>query len=317
MNSTTDTIRHPDVSEISELTEGLLSPTRSAELRRHLEGCELCEDVRSSLEEIRALLGTLPGPQRMPGEVAGRIDAALAAEALLNATSPEQIKQVSVGGVSRETSSSLPPSPPASETAPAPSRPRTPRTGPTGRGGAATGPGRSRPRRRMALWGSALLGASALTAAVLFVPSLFDEGRPTASRQAEQSAVAPSTAESDALAPADTYTPQNLPSHVQQLLGSDSLSMDGLKPPSAQGQPERMSQAGEVLPTCVQKATGSTEQPLAFERGTYQGSAVYLVLLPQEGETARVRALLVDAGCQNSAPQDPGKVLFSRLLPRS
>ena len=82
MTSTTDTDReHPDVAEISDLTEGLLSavphrgrapaPRRVRALRRRL----------ASLEEIRGLLGTLPGPHRMPADVAGRIDAALAAEA--------------------------------------------------------------------------------------------------------------------------------------------------------------------------------------------------------------------------------------------
>src|SRR5919109_261488 len=80
---------YPVAAEISDLTEGLLPPTRTADIRRHVEECPLCADVYESLEEIRGLLGTLPGPPRMPDDVAGRIDAALAAEALLNATSPE------------------------------------------------------------------------------------------------------------------------------------------------------------------------------------------------------------------------------------
>lgn len=89
MTSTTDMAGHPDVAEISDLSEGILPPPRSADVRRHLDDCELCADVYASLEEIRDLLGTLPGPPRMPADVAGRIDAALAAEALLNATEPE------------------------------------------------------------------------------------------------------------------------------------------------------------------------------------------------------------------------------------
>ena len=91
MTSTTDTAGHPDVAEISDLTEGLLPPSRTADVRRHLDECELCADVHASLEEIRGLLGTLPGPPRMPADVAGRIDAALAAEALLNATAPDAV----------------------------------------------------------------------------------------------------------------------------------------------------------------------------------------------------------------------------------
>ena len=91
MTTTTDSAGHPDVAEISDLTEGLLSPARTSEVRRHLDGCELCADVHASLEEIRGLLGTLPGPPRMPADVAGRIDAALAAEALLDSHDPDGI----------------------------------------------------------------------------------------------------------------------------------------------------------------------------------------------------------------------------------
>ncbi|EPH40488.1 hypothetical protein ABT390_11670 [Streptomyces aurantiacus] len=86
MTTTTDSAGHPDVSEISDLTEGLLSPSRTLDVRRHLDDCPLCTDVYESLEEIRGMLGTLPGPPRMPTDVAERIDAALAAEALLDAT---------------------------------------------------------------------------------------------------------------------------------------------------------------------------------------------------------------------------------------
>lgn len=80
-----DTDDHPDVADISALSEGLLPPARSSEVRTHLSDCPLCADVLASLEEIRDALGTLPGPPRMPADVAGRIDAALAAEAMLDA----------------------------------------------------------------------------------------------------------------------------------------------------------------------------------------------------------------------------------------
>ena len=61
---------------------GLLSPSRAADIERHLEDCELCADVRESLEEIQGLLGSVPVPSRMPDDVAERIDAALAHDAL-------------------------------------------------------------------------------------------------------------------------------------------------------------------------------------------------------------------------------------------
>ncbi|CAM5477416.1 zf-HC2 domain-containing protein [Streptomyces abikoensis] len=100
MTSMTGTDGHPEVAEISALAEGVLSPARTADVREHLAVCELCEDVRSSLDEIRGALGTLPGPPRMPADIAGRIDAALAAEALLDSTTPPHGVRVPV---SRET----------------------------------------------------------------------------------------------------------------------------------------------------------------------------------------------------------------------
>ncbi|MFD7799862.1 anti-sigma factor family protein, partial [Streptomyces anulatus] len=80
VTSTADTAQHPEVSEISDLTEGLLSPSRAAEVQQHIAGCDLCSEVRDSLEEIRDLLGTMPTPEPMPEDIAARIDAALAAE---------------------------------------------------------------------------------------------------------------------------------------------------------------------------------------------------------------------------------------------
>lgn len=179
MTSTTDkadTTQHPDVSEISDLTEGLLSPAGAAAVRQHLEGCRLCADVRTSLEEIRGLLGTLPGPSRMPAEIAGRIDAALAAEALLNATAPH-----TDADVSRETNSRPDPHP---VLAPAQAADR-----PAGRSPAATGPGRTRkPRRRRTTALGAVLGAAALGMGVFLLqggsrPSVETPGtrRPTPS----------------------------------------------------------------------------------------------------------------------------------------
>ncbi|MFF3496408.1 anti-sigma factor family protein [Streptomyces sp. NPDC002795] len=80
MTSTTDTAEHPEVTEISELAEGLLPPSRTTDVQQHLDGCALCADVLASLEEIRGTLGAVSAPPRMPEEIASRIDAALAFE---------------------------------------------------------------------------------------------------------------------------------------------------------------------------------------------------------------------------------------------
>ncbi|MCD0482196.1 hypothetical protein LO771_07155 [Streptacidiphilus sp. ASG 303] len=75
-------VSHPAVEEIADLTEDLLPPQDADAVRAHLDGCAECADTRDALLEIRSLLGD-SGTPRMPADVAGRIDAALAAEALL------------------------------------------------------------------------------------------------------------------------------------------------------------------------------------------------------------------------------------------
>jgi len=149
----TGTDEHPEVAEISALAEGILPPDRSADVRGHLDDCVLCADVRASLDEIRNLLGTLPGPPRMPADIAGRIDAALAAEALLDSTPRDSARLA----VSRETTAELVPAHVSRETT-------APLDRPVGRAPAATGPGRARPRRH---WRKGLLIATPVAAVLV------------------------------------------------------------------------------------------------------------------------------------------------------
>ncbi|MFD7084036.1 anti-sigma factor family protein [Streptomyces sp. NPDC002181] len=309
MTPATGTIRHPDVSEISDLTEGLLSPVRTAEVRRHLGDCPLCADVLASLEEIRGLLGTLPGPPRMPSDIAGRIDAALAAEALLDSTAP-RAETTPPSDVSRETS-------PA-----APSGPETRR--PAGHPAGATGPGRRRARRRIAVI-AGLAGAAACALGVFLAGNLIGTGSPdTAARRSATSA----TAE----APADgTYTAQGLQDNVRRLMaagpGAKAVPQEeqqnntyGLEnttpsPKLAPGDGNRTTASS--VPACVQNATGRADSPLAAERGSYQGAEVYLLVLPHPGDPARVDAYLVGAECTGTSSTTPDKPLLTRTYPRS
>lgn len=185
MTSTTDTAGHPDVAEISDLTEGLLPPSRTADVRRHLDVCVLCTDVYDSLEEIRGLLGNLPGPMRMPDDVAGRIDAALAAEALLSATAPghESRDEDDRASVSRETSVA------GVSVSPGEPNAASPLNRPSGHPHAATGPGRSRRgrggRRRVAVLGT-VFTAAALGLGAILVQSLGDGSSGTRPQTATQ-----------------------------------------------------------------------------------------------------------------------------------
>ncbi|MGW8779587.1 anti-sigma factor family protein [Streptomyces sp. NPDC055796] len=319
MTPTTGTIRHPDVSEISDLTEGLLSPVRSGEVRRHLGDCPLCADVLASLEEIRGLLGTLPGPPRMPSDVAGRIDAALAAEALLDSTAPRAEAAAPVSDVSP----GAPPEVAGGGTSPAaPSAPGTGR--PAGHPAGATGPGRRRARRRIAVI-AGLAGAAACALGVFLAGNLLGSGSPdTAARRSATSTAAASPGDG-------TYTAQGLQDNVRRLLASgpgaktapqeEQQNTYGLEksttPPPGMPPGDGNRTTASSVPACVQEATGRPDTPLAAEQGSYQGTEVYLLVLPHPGDSARVDAYLVGAACRNAGSGSLDKPLLTRTYPRS
>ncbi|MGW8989285.1 hypothetical protein ACWGRF_05070 [Streptomyces zhihengii] len=297
MTSSTDADRHPDVSEISDLTEGLLPPSRAAELRRHLDDCPLCADVHASLEEIRGLLGTLPGAGRMPADVAGRIDAALAAEALLSATAPAEPVDVS-----RETSTGTPPVIPA----PTPSVSR-----PAGHARAATGPGR-RPRRRTAVLG-AVLSAAAIGMSVLLLQS--------GTQMSADSGATKDASVSAASGDAGEFSGEPVQERVHTLLlaGVSSAEPRMENAPSAEsdGFPVSPKSSPTVsVPSCVQRGTGRTDQPLASEEGRYAGTDAYLVVLPHATDPTRVQAYVVDAACVDASGSPAGDLLLTRTFPR-
>ncbi|MEV3966996.1 zf-HC2 domain-containing protein [Streptomyces sp. NPDC050698] len=309
MTSTTDMAGHPDVAEISDFADGLLPPSRTTDLRRHLDECELCADVYASLEEIRGLLGTLPGPPRMPADVAGRIDAALAAEALLNANDPESAESPtstrdprpahddSGAHVSRETST--PSDRPAG-------RPRSSSTGPGRKG-------RTRPgRRRIAVLGT-VFTVAALGLGSALLSSLGDNKPPhdTAGERKPTSA--------------DTFSEGKLRDHVTDLLaenktGKKTEGGGGSRTPfgaaTAPGDNQRKVFKAVVVPGCVRDGIGRQDEALATEDGTYQGKKAILVLLPDASDATRVTAYIVDATCVDHAASGAvGKVLLERSYP--
>lgn len=300
MTSTADMTQHPDVSEISDLTEGLLSPARTADVREHLDGCPLCADVRASLDEIRGLLGTLPGASPMPADIVGRIDAALAAEALLDSTAP-----IEAAAVSRETA------PAAAQPPEAPSSDR-----PAGHGRAATGPGRNRTRgrRRKAILGAAF-GAAAVGMSVLLLQSVHSTSDKSASATKDAGA---STAEEGA---SQDFAKSGLQGRVQALvhdrLAQNSPRID--KGPSQQGEASTISPMhtdAMAVPPCIQKGTGRTEAPIAAAQGEYKGDKAYLVVLPHSTDSQQIQAYVIDATCVDAAPSSQGKVLLTNSYPR-
>ncbi|MEU6766493.1 hypothetical protein ABZ916_28820 [Streptomyces sp. NPDC046853] len=329
MTTTTDSTGHPEVAEISDLTEGLLPPSRTVDVRRHLDGCTLCADVYDSLEEIRGMLGTLPGPPRMPADVAGRIDAALAAEALLDSIAPGSVESTEPGPlepaaaerVSRETS-------PASDEprkSAEPSEPsRTPASGssvdrPAGHPRAATGPGRGsrfRSGRRRNVVLGAVLTAAAIGLGSLLIQNVGGDsgGKSDTASERGESAHAFSEGKlkgqvTDLLAKSPTVGPD---------AGSDKPSFDVRSSPESP-KDKTMPKRGTAVtvPQCIQLGLGD-RTPLAAEEGTYKGKDAYLVVASHDSDSTKVSAYVIDAACVDKASSDTaaGKVLLTNSYAR-
>lgn len=287
MTSTTDTTGHPDVAEISDLTEGLLPPSRTSDVRRHLEDCELCADVYASLEEIRGVLGALPSPSRMPADVADRIDAALAAEAPLNATTPAAAD--AGAHVSRETSTT---------------------DRPAGHARTATGPGRKERRRggrrKVAILGTVFTVAALGLGTVLL--STLNDGNPS-TPEAQARNTTP-----------DTFSEAKLGNQVAGLL-KDQQSQDGSRSPHSLGDVDGSKQPkvfkAPTVPQCVQQGIGREDSPLATEQGRFEGKTALLVVLPDaSGSSTRVTAYIVDASCVSHPSSAKAKVLLTHSYNR-
>ncbi|MEU1706344.1 zf-HC2 domain-containing protein [Streptomyces sp. NPDC005706] len=309
MTSTTDTAGHPDVAEISDLTEGLLPPDRGVEVRRHLEACEPCADVLASLEEIRGLLGTLEDVPRMPADIVGRLDAALAAEAADTASDASHASvlvfgteaptdEESGGRVSRETSN--------------------PSGRPAGRSTAATGPGRKgarRGRRRRTVVLGSLLTAAVLGAGSLVLQSLNSGGSGT-------------TAHGTAAPSAGSFSGDSVQSQVKDLLAAGKSRQHRSSEPRSGVETEQtgpgstqsantLLQSQPPVPDCVRQAINSHDDVLGSKTGIYAGRSAYLVVVPDARDSTRVTAYVVDAECVHQQPNSVSKVLMKQSFPRS
>ncbi|GGQ28777.1 anti-sigma factor family protein [Streptomyces mutabilis] len=288
-SSTADLTGHPDVAEISDLAEGLLPPSRTSDVRRHLETCELCAGVYASLEEIQGLLGTLPGPTRMPDDVADRIDAALAAEAALSVTSDHDGARVS-----RETSASA--DRPAGNARPS-----------------STGPGRKERRRggrrRIAVLG-AVAAAATLGLGSVIVSSLTGGNRDNDTVHGQQTALA------------DTFSEGKLEEQVAGLISDEQSTRNGPRTPRSFGMESETGAENHVfkqptIPECVQHGIGREDTALAMKEGVYKGKEALLVVLPDASNDSRVTAYIVESACVDQPTVSKAKVLLKHSYARS
>jgi len=321
VTSTTDTAGHPDVTEIADLSEGLLAPARAQELRRHLDACTACADVRASLEEIRALLGSVPEPQGMPEDIADRIDAALAAERM--ADGGDVGAHVSRETPAAERSAGPAAHPPVDHSADSSTDGpvHRPADRPAGRARTVgTGPGRKprtpRSRRRTTVLATAFAVAALGLASTLVATLQDDKGTPA-------------TAHGRPSASADTFSEGTLQRQVTSLLGTAQRTHGTTHAPhsfgtnsetgsdSGTGNPNVLKSAPTVsVPACVRQGVNSADSPLAAEKGTYRGKDAYLVVLPDaSGDGTRVTAYVVDATCVRQ-PTARATVLLSHSYAR-
>ncbi|MCD9876987.1 anti-sigma factor family protein [Streptomyces guryensis] len=304
MTSTTDMAGHPDVAEISDLTDGLLPPSRTADVRRHLDACELCADVYASLEEIRGLLGSVPGPTHMPAEVAGRIDAALAAEALLNATAPDVTDApAALLGISRSMDDAGDSARVSRETSATADRP-------AGYTHASTGPGRKQRKRgghrRVAILGTVFTVAAVGLGSVLLTS--LNDGKPPASAAHGRESATP-----------DTFSEAKLADQVTGLLksqgsGSGSHTPHSLGVEGGTNQPKIFKEP--TVPDCIRNGIGRTDPALATKEGTYKGTDALLVVMSDASASTKVTAYLVDASCVGHASAAKAKVLLTHSYTR-
>ncbi|MFE7537812.1 anti-sigma factor family protein [Streptomyces rhizosphaericola] len=325
MTSTTDTAQHPEISEISDLTEGLLPASRADEIRDHLAECEPCAEVRDSLEEIRGLLGTLPEPGPMPEDIAARIDAALATEARTDAPTDEAADASHVGTVSRDADVSRETE--STETGGASLS--TPRTNsspdrPAGRPQGATGPGRRTRRRRRTVFLGTACGAAVIGLSVFLLQNL--------SSSPDSAGMSADRAISSSESAAHSYAQDTLETSVRDLLagGAGTEDFTGQKQsphidehavpeggtPDATASRNPLSAPAVAVPPCVQQATGRTTPALAIDEGIYQGTAAFLVVLPHASDATRVQAYVVAASCADTTPGSTGRLLLTEAYDR-
>jgi hypothetical protein len=71
------------------------------------------------------------------------------------------------------------------------------------------------------------------------------------------------------------------------------------------------------VPDCVQQGTGDGGAVLAAEKGTYKGTSVYLLVLPDASDGTKVTAYIVDSACAKQHSASPGKLLLTQSYARS
>ncbi|MEY9966091.1 hypothetical protein ABIA33_004146 [Streptacidiphilus sp. MAP12-16] len=311
-----DSSGHPPVETIAEYLEDLLSPDVTAQLHAHFSDCPECSDTCDAIEEIRSLLGRTETPQ-LPTDFGIRIDAALAAEALLSSTQPATATPSSEASAPVAGRASA-----GGDGVPRQQRAATGTTGPADGRPGGTGPGR-RTGGTGRRWRQAALGLAALAVAGFIGTAILRTDHGASSATSASAAKGVEGSGRDGVSQPTYFTADGFTGQIQQLLvhGQSKAA-----PRSQQQEPSTPSTANApasvplstTAPRCVTQAIGrDTEQPLTVSLGSYQGIPVYAVVYADRADPARsVDAYLVDASCTSAAVGTPGHIELQRTVPR-
>jgi hypothetical protein len=269
---------HPEVSEIADLSEDLLSPERSAALLAHLDRCDPCGDLLASLDEVRGLLGAFPDPGPMPADVTARIDAALATE------------PAPPSDVSRETR--------------APGHPRAHRVS------------HRAPRRWPRRLLSTAATAAVLVGAGFGLHAFHTSGSGADASNTKGAARQPTLRERVRVlldsAPSDPAPSAGSPYSARP--GVTPKGGGGDHASSSSGSAGLPGVAS--LPSCVRAALHRSDPPIAAAKEEDGGRWVYLVVLAHPGDTRKVDAFVVTASCASASPGVRGTVLGKHTYTR-
>jgi hypothetical protein len=100
--------------------------------------------------------------------------------------------------------------------------------------------------------------------------------------------------------------PPGMAARVHELLAAAYSGSGGSVHANGEDNTTRIAPA---VPACVSAGIGRSDPVLTFDRGTYDGTDSYLVILPHGTDETRVDVYVVDASCTTAEPAATGKVL--------